>query len=150
MSARFQRRTFAAPFVVTTLAGCMVQSAPPSQPHQTTMSNPPRPHAEPGPEQTQPQPQQTGDTSETRWTVMKQGDKCLAYVKVECPAGTMCNPPRPSDYTCTPEITDTHPMKIVRWAGQDTCVVEGSGDSNNCPPRASCNPPPPQRVTCPR
>jgi hypothetical protein len=174
MSARFQRRTFAAPFVVT-LAGCMVQSAPPPRepraypqpqpspqpaPQPTVMSNPPRPGVEqsqptppptvisnpprPGAEQSPPAP----TAGESHWTVMKQGNRCVAYVKTSCPAGAMCNPPPPTDYACTADITPKTPLKIVRWAGQATCVVEP--EPMSCPPQATCNPPRPRQVSCPQ
>jgi len=175
MSARFQRRTFAAPFVLT-LAGCMVQSAPPSrpppqEPHmnppppndtpatETTpppttgpttgvISNPPRPGAEQQtPDQAQPKPPKP-DTYEAHWTVMKQGDRCVAYVKTSCPPGAMCNPPPPTDYVCTADITPQSPLKIERRAGQATCIVEP--EPMNCPPNTMCNPPRPRQVACPR
>lgn len=176
MSVRQQRRTFASPFVLTLAAipaACMVQSAPPRgggqmQPGPTT-AQPTQPMA-PGPgSEGQPQrPVEGGPTappptiisnppppttavkatSESHWTVMKQGDKCLAYVKVSCPPNAMCNPPPPRAYACTPEITPTAPLKIVQHTGAEFCEVET--EPMQCPPNVMCNPPPPTRVACPK
>jgi hypothetical protein len=171
MSARLLRRTFASPFVVTLAAipaACIVQSAPPSrtgpppsdrqpgprtsepaqptpaptpaQSEPTVMANPPRP----GTEQATPEPAKT----ERHWTVSRQGDKCLAYTDVTCPKNATCNPPPPTAYACTPEITATQPMKIVQWANTTGCHVETPAPP--CPPRKMCEPPRPRAVTCPQ
>ncbi len=172
MSARTIRRTFASSFVVTLAtvpAACVVQSAPPprsgppmtqpgpqtSEPAQPTpadpgpttpqvISNPPPPGAE---QATPPKPEAPAKT-ERHWTVMKIGGKCRAYVQVACPAGAICNPPPPTDYACTPEITDAAPMKIVQWANTTGCHVETPAPP--CPPQTMCNPPRPRAVTCPQ
>ena len=171
MSARFLRRTFASPFVITLAAipaACVVQSAPPprsgpppgerqpppppSEPAQPTpadpgptrpvvISNPPRP----GTEQATP-PKEEPAKFERHWTVMKLDGKCLAYAQTSCPAGASCNPPPPSNYACTPEVTDG--MKIVQWANTTGCHVETPAPP--CPPKTMCNPPRPRAVTCPQ
>ncbi len=101
------------------------------------MSNPPRP----GPEQATPA------TSERHWTVTRQGDTCQAYTDVTCPKNATCNPPPPSAYACSPEITPTQPMKIVQWANTTGCHVETPAPP--CPPKKMCEPPRPRAVTCP-
>jgi hypothetical protein len=168
MSARLLRRTFASPFVVTLAAipaACVTQSAPPSrsgpppgdrrpapqtsEPAQptpvrgetTVMSNPPRP----GIEQATP-PNEEPAKVERHWTVMKLDGKCLAYAQTSCPAGATCNPPPPSNYACTPDVTDG--MKIVQWANTTGCHVETPAPP--CPPKTMCNPPRPRAVTCPQ
>ncbi|MEO7093465.1 MAG: hypothetical protein ABI175_09455 [Polyangiales bacterium] len=167
MSVRSLRRTFATPFVVTLAAipACVVQSAPPrsgppvsqpapqpSEPAQPTpaqptdtkvvaISNPPRP----GTEQATP-PKEEPAKFERHWTVMKLDGKCLAYAQSSCPAGATCNPPPPSNYTCTPDVTDG--MKIVQWANTVGCHVETPAPP--CPPKTMCNPPRPRAVPCPQ
>lgn len=79
---------------------------------------------------------------------MKEGSTCKAYVNASCPQGATCNPPPPTDYACTPQVTPTTPMKIVRHNGAETCQVDTG--PMNCPPNVMCNPPPPQQVTCPK
>ncbi|MBL0220677.1 MAG: hypothetical protein IPQ07_43270 [Myxococcales bacterium] len=158
-------------------AACMVQSAPPragnpnqmtpgpsvAQPQPTDPNGPPsdpngmpqRP-VEVGPTTPPPTvisnpPRPTGAvkaTTESHWTVMKQGDKCQAFVKVSCPPNAMCNPPPPRAYACTPEITPTTPLKIVQYVGAEFCQVETA--PMECPPNVMCNPPPPTRVACPQ
>ncbi len=102
----------------------------------TVISNPPRPGAE-----------QVAPTTDRRWTVTRDGNKCQAFVKVSCPPNTMCNPPPPQAYACTPEIVQGSSMKIVQWAGQLTCQVEP--EPMKCPAGATCNPPRPRQVSCP-
>ena len=160
------------------IPACVVQSAPPSrggptpgprqdgpresrpaentpaQTEPTVVSNPPRPGTEqptppprvisnpPGPKQDAPA------QYERHWTVMKIGDKCQAYTDTTCPRGATCNPPPPTDYACTPEVTATQPMKIVQWANTTGCHVETAAPP--CPPKKMCEPPRPRAVTCPQ
>jgi hypothetical protein len=152
MSVRTLRRTFAAPFVVT-MAGCMVQSGSAPPPRG------PGPGPRPGPVSTAPPPDRAdrpGDvvqgerkpTHAASWTVMKQGETCKAYVNASCPANATCNPPPPTDYACTPQVSQNAPMKIIRHNGSETCQIDTG--PMNCPPNVMCNPPPPQQVTCPK
>lgn len=118
----------------------------PTQTEPTVMSNPPRP----GPDQTTTPPVQQGEqpaTYERHWTVMKSDGKCQAYTDVTCPKNATCNPPPPTAYACTPEITPTQPMKIVQWANTTGCHVETPAPP--CPPRKMCEPPRPRAVACP-
>ena len=92
-------------------------------------------------------PDQT-DTSERHWTISKNGGKCMAYTNVTCPPNATCNPPRPTEYACTPDLAEGGSVKVVRWAGSATCMVEQP--PMNCPKNMSCNPPPPQQMACPR
>lgn len=161
MSARTLRRTFATPFVVT-IAACTMQSGPaPSRPMGTAQHPGHGDPAQPGPassgglparpdERAQMGTQGTAqtDTSERRWTVSRQGGTCMAYTKVECPPNAACNPPRPTEYTCTADIAEGTSINIVRVAGSATCMIERPPIS--CPPNVMCNPPPPQQVACPR
>lgn len=162
MSARTLRRTFATPFVVT-MAACTVQSGPPPSRPMGTAQHPG--HGDPGPTMpsdpngmpsrpddraqmgTAPAPDQA-DTSERHWTISKQGGKCTAYTNVTCPPNATCNPPRPTEYACSPDMAEGASIKVVRWAGSATCMVEQPPMS--CPKNMSCNPPPPQQLACPR
>lgn len=175
MSARTIRRTFASSVVVTLAAipACVVQTAPPPrggppvaqpgprgsdpgpQPTETTptqsqptvVANPPRPGMEPTTPPTTPPPAEPAKY-ERHWTVTRQGDKCMAYTDVSCPKNATCNPPPPTAYTCTAEITATKPMKIVQWANTVGCHVEA--EAPPCPPKTMCEPPRPRAVTCPQ
>lgn len=162
MSARTLRRTFASPFIVT-VAACTMQSGPPPQgpgPGPGTAQHPG--HGDPDSGRFQNQngaprpgdsaqttgPTQSADTSERHWTIQKQGGKCLAFSKVSCPPNVSCNPPRPSDYACTPDVAEGGSLAVVRWQGSTTCMVEQP--PMNCPAGMSCNPPPPRQVSCPQ
>jgi hypothetical protein len=164
MSARTLRRTFATPFVVT-LTACTVQSGPPPArpvgtahhpghggPGQTGPSDPNGLQGRPD-DRAQMGTASTGgtaqtDTSERRWTVSRQGGKCVAYTKISCPPNAICNPPPPTDYACTADLADGGSIEVVRWAGSATCQIAVA--PANCPPEMSCNPPPPQQVACPK
>lgn len=154
MSARTLRRTFATPFVVTTLAACTVQQG---QPMGTAQHPGHGREAKPTDNGMQPRPTdvaqstaptQDGDTSEQHWSIQKQGGSCQAFTKVSCPPNTACNPPRPQPYACMPDMAEGASINVVRWAGNATCVVETAPMS--CPKGMMCNPPPPQQVACPK
>lgn len=124
--------------------GTATGPAAPGPGDTTVVANPPRPQTDPG-AQPQPTPPPSRDA---RWTVMKQGDKCLAYVDVQCPAGATCNPPPPKAYACLPAMAAGESVKIVQKAGAAECMTEPAMPA--CPPNAACNPPRPQKVPCPK
>src|SRR5690349_12250916 len=149
MAARFPRRSFAAPIVVT-LGACYVQSTPtpphenppapqdPQRPNEnpppTVVANPPRP---------QPPTEQTPPSTETvKWSVYKSqdGTGCMAAIKANCPPKAMCNPPPPFKYECPKDITiDAGGVTVASYDGGATCAIDYG--PMNCPKGAMCNPP---------
>lgn len=130
MPARFPRRSFAAPFVLTVAAACGGHKPEPVHP------NPPGP--------TDPTPEVN------RWTVYKQGDKCFAVDANACPPADGPAPigcaAKTLDYPCPDGMSLETPVVVVRV---DATSCEEEQSMGDCPEGASCNPPPPQPMACP-
>jgi hypothetical protein len=172
MAARTPRRSFATPFVITLAAApaCYVQSTPPAAgPSTTTTSAPPpttpttmpdQPPAQgpagptqgPGPVVVNPPMPQSPPASttpgNTKWTVYKTADGCMAAYKVECQPKATCNPPPPFKYACPPNVSLDSPITVASNADGSACFVDYGPTS--CPPNTACNPPRPTPVSCPK
>ncbi len=174
MSAKFPRRSFAAPLVVTlAMPACLVSSgkpapAPaPANDEPRAHVNPPRPQPDPQPAQPDPDPRATQPGNDTAqqtqqqtpppaklrtWTVYVQASgksqECFAAHDVECPPkGATCNPPPPIKLaSCPSGITAAKPYKI-REDAPDSCALYHP--MPDCPAGVACNPPRPQTVRCP-
>jgi hypothetical protein len=172
MAARTPRRSFATPFVITLAAApaCYVQSTPAptgpttttttSAPPPTTTTTPDQPPTQgppttgPGPvvtnppmPQTQPPATQTVPGN-TKWTVYKTADGCMAAYKVECQPKATCNPPPPFKYECPQNVSLDTSITVASNADGSACFVDYG--PTKCPPNTACNPPRPQPVACPK
>ena len=167
MAARTPRRSFATPFVITLAAApaCYVQSTPPQTgPTTTTTSSAPptntqtpdqpptqgAPTQGPGPTVINPpMPQsQPAAPPNTKWTVYKAADGCMAAFKVECQPKATCNPPPPFKYECPQNVSLEKSITVASNADGSACFVDYGPVS--CPPNTACNPPRPTPVACPR
>ena len=105
-----QRRSFAAPFVFTLVAGCT---------GSPKTVEPPRPDPEGEPYQT--------------WSVRGSGgEQCDAYLEIECPPpeqGMTCNPPPPAVVACPGGLADGESVTIVQLEEDGPCYAQ----ADECP-----------------
>ena len=180
MSARFPRRVFAKPMVVTvaaaSLGACIVATQPTgtTQPRvintgdgsgsgsgsatgsdapPTIMTNPPMP-TPPVPTPPPPATRPVADR-DYKWGVFKNNDgTCVAHISVTCPTA---KPGMPVP-TCNPPPPMPTECPATLAVGQSVEVVQFKGTivcqvmpaPVTCPPKVMCNPPPPQQVPCPQ
>jgi hypothetical protein len=160
---RSPRRTFAAPFVITSsLAACtatVVERPPPSNPPP---SNPPPtavvvetpPHAEPVVINANPPPPEERPVvvEDRTWVVYMHDNKCTVGTHASCPKNEpgkpmhTCNPPPPRPYECPRGMANNEQLTIEQRG--DSCMIPSP--HVNCPAGAMCNPPPPRSVPCPK
>ena len=172
---RSQRRSFAAPFVITMVGAAgssgFTSCNPPRQtgPEPVIVTNPPPPPdpnagsagsgsaVDPG--GPNPNGGYTTDNAprpgETRWSIFKQGADCFAAIAVDCPKPATpggpvptCNPPPAMKYACPTGLSMDRPLEIARWQNDTTCHVVP--EKMTCPAGAICNPPPLRAVDCPK
>ena len=154
---RSPRKSFSAPFVITTLVGaagsagftsCNPPAAQRPAPDPLIGKNPPAPDPDP-----QPDPAAGG----RKWSVYKQGADCFAIAAMDCPKPAnpggpvpTCNPPPAAKYACPEHVSLDHPIEVEQWgdAADASCYVV-TDTAMSCPAGASCNPPPPMKVACP-
>jgi hypothetical protein len=133
-------------------------SAPPATTTATTPDHPPAQGPAGGPPPVlgpvsnppMPQTQPTASTTpgNTKWTVYKTADGCMAAYKVECQPKATCNPPPPFKYECPQNVSLDSAITVASNADGSACFVDYG--PMTCPPKAVCKPPRPTPVACPK